>query len=265
MMDFEERMKMLNNLILEYFQRTGTNTAKPKDLMPFLIEKGFYLKDHREGLPLRNDLRLLDELNKLNLIETLEVVRGSQNRSWNFINIRNMESEDVSVVRHPGDWKVGTVKASSITDLHWDNVSGGVHRKSGQYYLYGYIYCDEIIEGEVSYSCVHGTAPHNIKVCIQKSGNDKDVYKYLSSDAGEKPIVMQRQPGPVPCTKRILEELETKGEMRRSDLRESLMKSGYQGTTIRNALKTMIHDRRILVEGFGVNQRIWRNKSKPTI
>lgn len=260
MVDFVERMRTLNNLILEYFINTGKYTAKPKDLMPFLIEKEFYHRDHRKGLPLRNDLRELDELSRLDLIESLEMVRGQQNRNWAFINpdrSEMMETENVNVVRQPGDYKGGTVKLSSILDLRWDNISGGVKKKTGHYYLYGYIYCDEIIEGEVSHSCSHGECPHYIKVCIQKNSNDKEVYKYLSEFAGEKPIT-QRQPGQIPCTKKILEELESRDKMKRGDLREVLIKSGYQGTTIRNALKTMMNDRRIEVEGFGINQLIWK-------
>lgn len=57
---FEEKMKALNTLILEYFKVMGKDTAKPKNLMPYLIEKGFYRRDHSEGLPLRKDLRKLD-------------------------------------------------------------------------------------------------------------------------------------------------------------------------------------------------------------
>ncbi len=56
---------------LEDYQLTD---AKPKDLMSILIEKGYFKKDHRDGLPLRNILRKLDENNMLHLLPQLKVV-----------------------------------------------------------------------------------------------------------------------------------------------------------------------------------------------
>lgn len=85
-MDFEVKMMTLNYLILEYFRETGKEKAKAKDLMPFLIKKGFYKKDHRQGLPLRNDLRKLNDHNRLDIIETLKVKKGNSNISWTFVN-----------------------------------------------------------------------------------------------------------------------------------------------------------------------------------
>lgn len=58
--------------------------AKAKDLMPLLIEKGFFNQDHREGLPLRNLLRDLDEKNMLYLLPQVSVERKSNNRYWFF-------------------------------------------------------------------------------------------------------------------------------------------------------------------------------------
>lgn len=85
-MDFELRMHLLNDLVLKFFIKTNKDLAKPKDIMPYLIAEGFYQNDYSEGLPLRNDLRKLDKKNRLDILETLEVVRGKKNRSWTFVN-----------------------------------------------------------------------------------------------------------------------------------------------------------------------------------
>lgn len=58
--------------------------AKPKDLMLILIEKGFFAKDHREGLPLRNVLRDLDARNELYLLPQVRADRKEKNVSWFF-------------------------------------------------------------------------------------------------------------------------------------------------------------------------------------
>ncbi|WP_199535555.1 hypothetical protein [Rhodohalobacter sp. SW132] len=56
-----------------------------KDLMPEFIEAGIYNKDHRNGLPIRNDLRELDEKGELNSIPFVHVIRKNVNRNWYFI------------------------------------------------------------------------------------------------------------------------------------------------------------------------------------
>ncbi|PWK18561.1 type I restriction-modification system subunit M N-terminal domain-containing protein [Xanthomarina spongicola] len=58
--------------------------VKPKDLMPILIEKGFFNQDLRIGLPLRNVLRDLDEVNLLYLLPQVRVERKETNRFWFF-------------------------------------------------------------------------------------------------------------------------------------------------------------------------------------
>lgn len=58
--------------------------AKPKDLMPILIEKGFFPKDSKEGLPLRDVLRDLDIRNELYLIPQVRADRKEKYTYWFF-------------------------------------------------------------------------------------------------------------------------------------------------------------------------------------
>ncbi|MFL0354748.1 hypothetical protein [Xanthomarina sp. GH4-25] len=71
-------------VIQNYLEKTKLVDAKPKDLMPTLIEKGYFKKDHSEGLPLRNVLRDLDEVNLLYLLPQVRVERKETNRFWFF-------------------------------------------------------------------------------------------------------------------------------------------------------------------------------------
>lgn len=70
--------------IQEYLINNSLIDAKPKDLMPMLIQKGFFKQDHRNGLPLRKILRKLDDENLLYLIPQVSVVRKDKNRLWFF-------------------------------------------------------------------------------------------------------------------------------------------------------------------------------------
>ena len=70
--------------IQDYLIENNLVDAKPKDLMPILIEKGFFKNDHRYGLHLRNVLRELDEKNLLYLLPQVKVERKEKNRYWFF-------------------------------------------------------------------------------------------------------------------------------------------------------------------------------------
>ena len=80
----------INEVASHYFQQhPGTTQLKPKDLMTDLVESKIFPKDHKEGLPLRNILRELDENNLLHLIPLLRVERKDKNRLWYFTTARH--------------------------------------------------------------------------------------------------------------------------------------------------------------------------------
>ncbi len=70
--------------IQQYLEKSNIPSAKPKELMESLIALGFFEKDHREGQPLRNILRDLDESNKLYLLPQVEKEMKAQNIWWSF-------------------------------------------------------------------------------------------------------------------------------------------------------------------------------------
>jgi len=90
-MENSEIIKM-SHVIQEYLVRENLKEAKPKDLMPILIEKGFFNKDVREGLPLRKILRDLDSENQLQLIPQVRADRKNKNVFWYFNFIMNNDT-----------------------------------------------------------------------------------------------------------------------------------------------------------------------------
>ena len=98
-----------------------------------------------------------------------------------------MEEKYVWVVRHKGDFQKGKVKFSSLRGVRWDDLCGGIRREESTYDLYGYIFCNEVVEGVIGHSGIHGPCPHNIKVLIQKCDNDEEIYNQLAARAGKKP------------------------------------------------------------------------------
>lgn len=89
----------------------------------------------------------------------------------------------VEVRRHPQDWKKAAYRLSSLRDPRWDSIAGGVGRGTSREYIFGYVWCDAMISGELAHSCVHGPPPHEIKICITQAGNDPETYAQLKEQA----------------------------------------------------------------------------------
>jgi hypothetical protein len=75
-------------VIQEYLNSEKFTDVKPKDLMPIHIEKVFFENDHRNGLPLRNILRELNDNDVLYLLPQLSVERKERNRFWFFNKLK---------------------------------------------------------------------------------------------------------------------------------------------------------------------------------
>lgn len=74
----------IDQIVQDYFKNSADPEIMAKDMMPILIEKGIFKKDHRNGLPIRNLLRELDAENKLHLLKHVKVIRNEVNRNWYF-------------------------------------------------------------------------------------------------------------------------------------------------------------------------------------
>lgn len=79
-----EEIIRIGYVIQDYLTSQKLQDVKPKSLMPLLIEKGFFNKDHRDGLPLRNLLRDLDDKKSLYLLPQVSFEQKEKNRYWFF-------------------------------------------------------------------------------------------------------------------------------------------------------------------------------------
>ena len=84
-MSLYERVNKINNALDEHFKNNFSNEEVPsKDFMNLFIKNGIYEKDIRNGLPLRKDLRKLDEMNELHRVKYLVIERKKINTFWCF-------------------------------------------------------------------------------------------------------------------------------------------------------------------------------------
>jgi len=82
----EETLTSINQVIKNYFEsNTEENTISANTLMPHFIEAGLFVKDEKNGLPIRKVLRTLDEENALDKIPTLHPERKDKNTFWYFV------------------------------------------------------------------------------------------------------------------------------------------------------------------------------------
>jgi hypothetical protein len=96
-----------------------------------------------------------------------------------------MEATDEVVVRRQwNDWRAAGYRLEDVLDIHWDVMSGGIRQRAPRRFLYAYVDCAAMIDGEIAHSGIHGPCPHQIKVCILKKDNDPRVFKLLVERAG---------------------------------------------------------------------------------
>jgi hypothetical protein len=160
----------------------------------------------------------------------------------------------VWVRRQAGDYKKAKYHFGSLENPHWDTVSGGIQINMPQAYIFGYVMCNEIIEGELAHSGIHGPCPHRIKVCVVKSDNSPDVINKLIEIAGGQPkrYTSKRKHN---CITDIMDILgKQNAPMSRKKLLEELEYRGHRESTMVSAIKKSA---RILREQDPNNRRSW--------
>ena len=76
--------RKIDAIVERWLKASRVEEARPKDVMPVLIEHGIYARDYKNGLPLRKLLRELDDSGQLSLMKTVHVERRAKNRLWFF-------------------------------------------------------------------------------------------------------------------------------------------------------------------------------------
>ena len=86
-MEMQERVKAINNVLRAYFaNKTNPRQVPAFKLMGLFIDKGIFKKDHRNGLPIRNVLRKLNNEGRLHDIPYAHVELKKKNIYWTFVD-----------------------------------------------------------------------------------------------------------------------------------------------------------------------------------
>lgn len=78
-------LMMINQVISKFFEDNQSITSiRSKDLMPLFIDAKIFTKDYRYGLPIREILRKLDDINALHLIPSVRTEQKKKYPYWYF-------------------------------------------------------------------------------------------------------------------------------------------------------------------------------------
>lgn len=113
-------------LAQEYMRSASRTTVKPSELMPFLIRRGVFAHDNREGKPLRDVLRQLDADGALSVVIGLRVERAGDRRLWYFDLVETAESG--SVERAPGTAPILSVSEPTSIPTGEGGIRALLHR-----------------------------------------------------------------------------------------------------------------------------------------
>lgn len=81
----ENKIRLINQVLTDYFNNNKSVSQIPaKDMMPYFIQAGIFIKDEKNGLPIRKLLRALDKNNQLSLIPFVYADRKAINTNWYF-------------------------------------------------------------------------------------------------------------------------------------------------------------------------------------
>lgn len=75
----------IKRAVIEYFENSTETKVQAKELMNLFISKKIFTTNHKDGLPIRDFLRLLDQNEQLNLIPQVLFEQKNQNKNWYFI------------------------------------------------------------------------------------------------------------------------------------------------------------------------------------
>jgi len=91
----------------------------------------------------------------------------------------------VHVRRHWSDYRIGSVRLKDLSGFHWSRTGGGEIRGLGSVaprpFLHARMWCDRLVDGEISHSCRHGPPPHQVIVCIVKKDNQRQTYEAVKA------------------------------------------------------------------------------------
>ncbi|MBU0696726.1 MAG: hypothetical protein KKE39_09425 [Bacteroidetes bacterium] len=76
----------IDQIVFDYFKlHPKVKEIQAKDLMEDFIKGGVFSKDYKDGLPLRDFLKKLEDNDSLDLFKQTKLIRKVENKYWFFV------------------------------------------------------------------------------------------------------------------------------------------------------------------------------------
>ncbi len=80
-----QKAGIIDQIVFDYFKlNPKVKEVQAKDLMEEFVKAGAFSKDYKDGLPLRDFLKKLEENNSLDLFKQSKLIRKAENKYWYF-------------------------------------------------------------------------------------------------------------------------------------------------------------------------------------
>jgi hypothetical protein len=81
-----QKVGTIDQIVFDYFKlHPKVKEVQAKDLMEDFIKGGVFSKDYKEGLPLRDFLKKLEDNDSLDLFKQTKLIRKAENKYWFFV------------------------------------------------------------------------------------------------------------------------------------------------------------------------------------
>lgn len=76
----------MDQIVFDYFKlHPKLKEIQVKDLMEIFVSSGVFSKDYKDGLPLRDFLKKIEENNSLDLFKQIKLIRKAEDKYWYFL------------------------------------------------------------------------------------------------------------------------------------------------------------------------------------
>lgn len=81
-----QKAGLIDQIVVDYFKlNPKIKEVQAKDLMEHFVNGGVFKENYKDGLPLRDFLKKLEEYDELDLFKLSTLVKNEENRYWYFV------------------------------------------------------------------------------------------------------------------------------------------------------------------------------------
>ena len=139
----QERIMAINSVLSAYFaDKTNPRQVPAFKLMGLFIDKGIFNKDHRNGLPIRNVLRKLNNEGRLHDIPYAHRELKQKNIYWTFVDANVDVDANTLLSKGASVGKKGSSRANSDEYYVIGLCNEVLKRKASQQHCFGFLLGD---------------------------------------------------------------------------------------------------------------------------